>query len=85
MDHSGQTYAPGPPRKFPDSLLEPDNRFRRQAPLRHFTSIGCEEDVHLQAIEHARRTNKKPRPKPGLLFKPARLEDTLVAGDGCGF
>ena len=24
---------------------------------------GCEEDFHLQAVEHARRTNKKPRPR----------------------
>src|SRR6267143_1778309 len=34
MDHSGETYPPGPTRKFPDSLLEPGHRFRRQAPLR---------------------------------------------------
>ena|ERR671922_2101769 len=34
MDHPGEAYTPCPPRKFPDSLLEPDNRLRRQAPLR---------------------------------------------------
>src|SRR6266436_382416 len=34
MDHPGETYPPGPQRKFPDSLLEPCHRFRRQAPLR---------------------------------------------------
>ena len=34
MDHPGETYPPRPMRKFPDSPLEPDNRFWRQAPLR---------------------------------------------------
>src|ERR1700726_5203293 len=34
MDHPGETYPPCPTRKFPDSLLEPCHRFRRQAPLR---------------------------------------------------
>src|SRR5258706_13951418 len=34
MDHSDEAYAPCPPRKFPDSLLESRHRFRRQAPLR---------------------------------------------------
>src|SRR6267143_6587729 len=34
MDHLGETYPPGPTRKFPNSLLEPCCRFRRQAPLR---------------------------------------------------
>src|SRR5229473_2855311 len=34
MDHPGETYAPCPTRKFPNSLLEPRHRFRRQAPLR---------------------------------------------------
>src|SRR5258708_23075451 len=34
MDHLGETYPPGPTRKFPNSLLEPCHRFRRQAPLR---------------------------------------------------
>src|SRR5258707_13092174 len=34
MDHSDEAYAPCPPRKFPDSLLESRHRFRREAPLR---------------------------------------------------
>src|SRR5438309_11731133 len=34
MDHSGETYPPCPTRKFPGSLLESRDRFRRQAPLR---------------------------------------------------
>ena len=34
MNHSDEAYAPCPPRKFPDSLLESPHRFRRQAPLR---------------------------------------------------
>src|SRR6266478_3030220 len=34
MDHPGETCPPCPPRKFPDSLLEPCHRFRREAPLR---------------------------------------------------
>src|ERR1700730_6116499 len=34
MNHSDEAYAPCPPRKFPDSLLESRHRFRRQAPLR---------------------------------------------------
>src|ERR1700676_4815026 len=34
MDHLGETYPPCPKRKFPNSLLEPCTRFRRQAPLR---------------------------------------------------
>src|SRR5438552_11657065 len=34
MDHPGETYPPCPTRKFPNSLLEPCHRFRRQAPLR---------------------------------------------------
>src|SRR5580658_11037793 len=34
MDHLGETYPPCPMRKFPNSLLEPCHRFRRQAPLR---------------------------------------------------
>src|SRR5258705_12255003 len=34
MDHSGEAYPPGPTRKFPNSLLEPCHRFRRDAPLR---------------------------------------------------
>src|SRR5215469_10312412 len=34
MDHPGETYPPCPTRKFPNSLLEPYHRFRRQAPLR---------------------------------------------------
>src|SRR5271155_2838312 len=34
MDHPDQAYAPCPRPDSPDSLLEPDNRFRRQAPLR---------------------------------------------------
>src|SRR5215470_14988514 len=36
MDHPGETYPPCPTRKFPNSLLEPYHRFRRQAPLRWF-------------------------------------------------
>src|SRR5215467_14453582 len=34
MDHPSETYPPGPTRKFPNSLLEPYHRFRRQAPFR---------------------------------------------------
>ena len=34
MDHLGETYPPCPTRKFPNLLLEPRHRFRRQAPLR---------------------------------------------------
>src|ERR1700720_1383014 len=34
MDHSVEAYAPRPACEFPDSLLEPSHRFRRQAPLR---------------------------------------------------
>src|SRR5260221_8743831 len=34
MDHSDEAYAPCPPRKFPDSLLESRHRFRRETPLR---------------------------------------------------
>src|ERR1700730_1329001 len=34
MDHLGETYPSCPTRKFPNSLLEPHHRFRRQAPLR---------------------------------------------------
>src|SRR6266851_1721681 len=36
MNHSDEVYAPCPPRKFPDSLLESRHRFWRQAPLRLF-------------------------------------------------
>ena len=34
MDHLGETYPPRPTRKFPNSLFESHDRFRRQAPLR---------------------------------------------------
>src|SRR5258706_5763696 len=34
MDHSDEAYAPRPACEFPNSLLEPRHRFRRQAPLR---------------------------------------------------
>jgi hypothetical protein len=34
MDHPGETYPSCPTRKFPNSLLESHDRFRRQAPLR---------------------------------------------------
>src|SRR3989442_5556131 len=34
MDHSDEAYATGPACEFPNSLLEPCHRFRRQAPLR---------------------------------------------------
>src|SRR6266478_4976036 len=34
MDHSDEAYAPCPPRKFPDSLLESRHRFRCKASLR---------------------------------------------------
>ena len=34
MDHPGEIYPPCPPRKFPDSLFESHDPFRRQAPLR---------------------------------------------------
>src|ERR1700756_1739600 len=34
MDHPGEPYPPCPTRKFPNALLEPCHRFRRQAPLR---------------------------------------------------
>jgi hypothetical protein len=35
-DHLGATYPPCPTRKFPNSLLESHDHFRRQAPLRLF-------------------------------------------------
>jgi hypothetical protein len=34
MDHSDKAYAPRPACEFPNSLLEPCHRFRREAPLR---------------------------------------------------
>src|SRR5215831_2168610 len=34
MDHSDEAYAPCPACEFPNSLLEPDHRFRRETPLR---------------------------------------------------
>src|ERR1700730_13089569 len=34
MDHTDETYPPCPTRKFPNSLLESHDRFRRDAPLR---------------------------------------------------
>src|SRR5260370_35833943 len=34
MGHSDEAYAPCPACEFPNSLLEPRYRFRRQAPLR---------------------------------------------------
>src|ERR1700745_2313620 len=34
MDHLGETYPPGPACEFPNSLLEPDHRLRRETPLR---------------------------------------------------
>src|SRR5260370_17563067 len=34
MDHADEAYAPRPAREFPNSLLEPCHRFRREAPLR---------------------------------------------------
>src|SRR5579863_1777980 len=34
MDHLGETYSSRPAGEFPNSLLEPRHRFRRQAPLR---------------------------------------------------
>src|ERR1700724_1015442 len=42
MDHLGETYAPCPPRKFPDSLFESHDRFRRQAPLRLLVTLEAE-------------------------------------------
>src|SRR5260370_12402074 len=34
MDHADEAYSPRPACEFPNSLLEPCHRFRRQAPLR---------------------------------------------------
>jgi hypothetical protein len=34
MDHAGEAYAPCPACEFPNSLLEPCHRFRRETPLR---------------------------------------------------
>src|SRR6266436_8860802 len=34
MDHSDEAYAPRAACEFPNSLLEPRHRFRRQAPIR---------------------------------------------------
>src|SRR4029077_6564064 len=34
MDHLGETYPPCPACEFPNSLLEPYHRFRRETPLR---------------------------------------------------
>src|SRR2546430_7355027 len=42
MDHTGETTTPRPARKFPNSLLEPRHRFRRQAPLRLL--VVCEAE-----------------------------------------
>jgi hypothetical protein len=42
---------------------------------------GCEEDFHLQAVNHARRTNKTPCPKTGRRYLPKPKLDDLGEDD----
>jgi hypothetical protein len=65
------------------STLPSDPASRRQ-PLRFAITSppsGCEEDFHLQAVNHARRTNKTPCPKTGRRYLPKPKLDDLGEDD----
>jgi len=59
-------------RVFASTLLQTPPRSDALALRYHFTSISCEEDLHLQAVEHARRTNHEGRTTRSGLLKTGR-------------